>query len=81
MTFDFLAFPDAAGIKKSATAKDLQKKAYTFWMIGLLFSVASGTYSLYNLRQQQARVEKTDGEGVVASKRIEKYVFRLGIHF
>jgi peroxin-11B len=43
-------------------------------MIGLLFSTVSGAYSLYNLRRQQARVDKKDGEGVVANKRIEKYV-------
>lgn len=41
-------------------------------MIGLLFSAISGTYSLYNLRQQQAKIDKKDGEGVVTSKRIEK---------
>ena len=74
LTFDTLTFLDAAGIRKSPTAKRLQQEAYRFWMIGLLFSAVSGAYSLYNLRQQQAKVDKKDGEGVVASKRIEKYV-------
>jgi peroxin-11B len=77
MTFDTLTFLDAAGIRKSPTAKRLQQEAYRCWMIGLLFSAVSGTYSLYNLRQQQARVDKKDGEGVVTSKRIEKYTHPL----
>jgi hypothetical protein len=42
-------------------------------MIGLLFSTVSGAYSLYNLRQQAAKLDKKEGEDVVASKRIEKY--------
>ena len=76
MTLDTLTYLDAAGIRKSPTAKRLQQEAYRFWMIGLLFSAVSGTYSMYNLRQQQAAVDKKDGEGVVASKRIEKYATR-----
>lgn len=43
-------------------------------MIGLLFSAVSGGYSLYNLRQQEANVDKKEGEGAIATKRIEKYV-------
>ena len=74
MTFDTLTFLDAAGIKKSPIAKRLQQEAYRCWMIGLVFSAVSGAYSLYTLRQQEAKVDKKDGEGVVASKRIEKYV-------
>jgi peroxin-11B len=38
-----------------------------------LFSTVSGAYSLYNLRQQAAKLDKKEGEDVVASKRIEKY--------
>jgi peroxin-11B len=75
LTFDAATVLDAAGIRKSAAAKRLQREAYKCWMVGLLFSVASGSYSLWNLRQQQAKVDKKDGEGVVASKRIEKYEF------
>ena len=74
MTFDTLTYLDAAGIRKSPTAKRLQQEAYRCWMIGLLFSAVSGAYSVYSLRQQQARVDKKDGEGVVTSKRIEKFV-------
>ena len=73
LTFDAVTYLDAAGIRKSPTTQRLAKEAYRFWMIGLLFSAVSGTYSLYNLRQQQSRVDKNDGEGAVATKRIEKY--------
>jgi peroxin-11B len=73
LTLDACTFLDAAGIRKTASAKRLQKEAYRFWMSGLLFSAVSGAYSLWTLRQQQARIDKKDGEGVVASKRIEKY--------
>jgi peroxin-11B len=73
LSFDAITVLDAAGIRKSPATQRLQREAYRFWMIGLLFSAVSGTYSLYQLRQQQSRIDKKDGEGVVAAKRIEKY--------
>ncbi len=73
LTFDAVTYLDAAGIRKSPATQRLQREAYRCWMIGLLFSTVSGAYSLYNLRQQAAKLNKEDGEGVVASKRIEKY--------
>jgi len=72
LTFDAVTYLDAAGIRKSPTTQRLQQEAYRFWMIGLIFSTVSGTYSLYQLRQQQSRIDKKDGEGAVATKRIEK---------
>jgi len=72
LTLDAITFLDAAGIRKSANTKKFQQEAYRCWMIGLLFSAVSGAYSLYNLRAQQSKVDKKEGEGVVASKRIEK---------
>jgi len=72
LTLDTATYLDAAGIRPSAAAKNLQKSAYRFWLAGLLFSAISGTYTLYTLRQQGASVDKKDGEGVVAAKRIEK---------
>lgn len=74
LSLDAATVIDAAGIRRFEGAKRLQREAYRCWMVGLLFSAVSGAYGLYNLRQQQAKIEKTDGEGVVASKRIEKYV-------
>ena len=72
LSFDAITYLDAAGIRKSPLTQRLQREAYKCWMVGLIFSAVSGTYSLYNLRQQQARINKKDGEGVVAAKRIEK---------
>ncbi|TGO36681.1 hypothetical protein BHYA_0117g00040 [Botrytis hyacinthi] len=72
LTFDAFTVLDAAGIRKSPSTKRIQKEAYRFWLMGLLFSTASGMYSLYNLRQQSAKIDKKDGESVVTSKRIEK---------
>ncbi|KAH7346462.1 putative peroxisomal membrane protein PMP27 [Rhexocercosporidium sp. MPI-PUGE-AT-0058] len=72
LTLDAATYLDAAGIRKSPLTQRLAKEAYRFWMFGLLFSAVSGTYSLYNLRQQQSHISKEDGEGVVAAKRIEK---------
>jgi peroxin-11B len=72
LTFDAITVLDAVGIRKSPSTKRIQKEAYRFWLMGLLFSATSGLYSLYNLRQQAAKIDKKDGEGVVTSKRIEK---------
>jgi len=81
LTLDAATFLDVAGIRKSTSTKRLQQEAYRFWMFGLLFSAVSGAYSLWNLRQQQARIDKKDGEGVVASKRIEKERAAINIQF
>ena len=79
LSLDALTFLDAANIRKSPNTKRLQQEAYRCWMIGLLFSAVSGAYSLYNLRQQQARIDKKDGEGAIATKRIEKCVNILAL--
>jgi len=72
LTFDAVTYLDAAGIRKSPATQRLQREAYRCWMIGLIFSAVSGTYSLYQLRLQQSKIDKKDGEGAVAVKRIEK---------
>ncbi|RFU29925.1 hypothetical protein B7463_g6411, partial [Scytalidium lignicola] len=72
LTLDMATYLDAAGIRPNAAAKRLQREAYRFWMMGLVFSAVSGSYSLYSLRQQEAKIDKKDGEGVVTSKRIQK---------
>lgn len=77
LSFDALTVPDALGFRKSPSTKRLQHEAYRCWAAGLIFSVVSGVYSLYGLRAQQARIDKKDGEGVVAGKRIEKYVCQI----
>ncbi|WYZ35616.1 hypothetical protein EsH8_X_000263 [Colletotrichum jinshuiense] len=79
LTFDAATVLDAAGIKKWEGAKKLQKEAYRFWAIGLIFSVVAQTYTLYRLQQREAKVDKKEGEGVVEAKRIaiERAVSRL----
>lgn len=73
LSFDALTVPDAVGLRKSPATARLQREAYRCWAAGLVFSVVSGVYSLAGLRAQQKRLDKKDGEGVVAGKRIEKY--------
>merc|ERR1712000_283354 len=61
---------DAAGVRKWEGAKRAQKEAYRFWTMGLACSVIMQTYTLWKLKEREARVDKKDGEGVVESKRI-----------
>jgi peroxin-11B len=72
LTFDAATVLDATGIRRSQAAKRLQREAYRFWAMGLLCSVVAQAYTLYGLRQREARVNKKDGEGVVESKRIAR---------
>lgn len=70
LTLDMATVLDAAGIQKSASAKKFQREAYRFWAWGLLCSVVAQTYTLYRLREREAKVDRKEGEGVVESKRI-----------
>ena len=73
MTFDMLTVLDAAGIKKSARAKNLQLQAYKAWFVGLLASAIAGLYSNYQLMQRAKTIDEKDGEGKVEAKKIERY--------
>lgn len=66
---------DAAGIRKSANAKRMQREAYKAWFVGLTFNVVAGLYTLFQLRQREQGVDKNDGEGVVESKKLARYAF------
>ncbi|KAI8965082.1 peroxisomal biogenesis factor 11 [Daldinia sp. FL1419] len=70
LTFDAATVLDALGARKWSGAKRVQKEAYRFWAIGILCSVVAQTYTLYRLREREAKVDKKEGEGVVESKRI-----------
>ncbi|KAK3381619.1 peroxisomal biogenesis factor 11 [Podospora didyma] len=70
LTFDLATLLDATGIRKSPSAKRLQKEAFRFWTMGIACSIVAQTYTLYQLRQREARVDRKEGEGVVESKRI-----------
>jgi peroxin-11B len=70
LTADLLTVPDAFGIRKWEGAKRASKEAYRFWAVGIACSVVAQTYTLYKLREREARVDKKEGEGVVESKKI-----------
>lgn len=70
LSFDAATVLDAVGAVKSPRAKTYQREAYRFWAFGLAFSILAQSYTLYRLRQREAKVDKKEGEGVVESKRI-----------
>ncbi len=61
-----------------ASAKRLQREAYKAWFAGLLFNTVAGVYTLYQLRQKSQSVDRKEGEGVVESKKLERYVLVVG---
>ena len=73
LTLDTLTVLDAAGIRKSASAKNLQQQAYKAWFVGLLASAIAGFYSNYQLVQRAKTIDEKDGEGKVEAKKIERY--------
>ena len=73
MTLDMLTVLDAAGIRKSVEAKNLQQQAYKAWFVGLLASAVAGFYSNYQLMQRAKTIDEKDGEGKVEGKKIERY--------
>jgi peroxin-11B len=73
LTCDMLTVLDAAGIKKSTSAKNLQQQAYKAWFVGLLASALAGFYSNYQLMQRAKTIDEKDGEGKVEGKKIERY--------
>ena len=64
---------DAAGIRPLASAKRLQKDAYRAWFAGLTFNAIAGLYTLWQLRHKEQSTDKSDGEGVVESKKLARY--------
>jgi peroxin-11B len=72
LTLDMLTVLDAAGIRKSASAKKLQQHAYKAWFVGLLASAVAGFYSNYQLMQKAKTIDEKDGEGKVEAKKIER---------
>jgi peroxin-11B len=70
LTADMLTVPNTLGIKKWSGAQRAGREAYRFWAMGLACSVVAQVYTLYKLREREARVDKKEGEGVVESKKI-----------
>ncbi|KAI5849673.1 peroxisomal biogenesis factor 11 [Durotheca rogersii] len=70
LTFDAATVLDSVGFRRWDGAKRAQREASRFWALGLLCSVVAQAYTLYRLREREAKVDKKEGEGVVESKRI-----------
>ena len=51
----------------------MQRDAYRAWFAGLTFSAVAGLYTLWQLGQREQKLDKKEGEGVVESKKIERY--------
>ena len=68
---------DSAGIRPLASAKRLQKEAYRAWFTGLMFSTVAGLYALWQIRQREQNIDKSNGEGVVESKKLIRSALSL----
>lgn len=65
---------DAAGIRPVASIKRIQREAYKAWFTGLTFNAVAGLYALWQLRQREQDIDKSNGEGVVESKKLARSV-------
>ena len=74
LSFDMATVLDTIKVRPWAGAKRAGQEAYRFWAMGLACSVVAQVYTLWRLKQREARIDRKDGEGVVESKRITKYV-------
>ncbi|KAK7755090.1 Peroxisomal membrane protein PMP27 [Diatrype stigma] len=70
LTLDMTTVLDAAGVRRWDGAKRAGREAARFWAAGLACSVVAQAYTLYRLREREAKLDKKEGEGVVESKRI-----------
>jgi peroxin-11B len=61
-----------AGIRPSKSAANYQKQAFRFWLTGITLNIVAGVYTLVQLRQKEAAIDKKDGEGVVEAKKIQR---------
>jgi peroxin-11B len=64
---------DASGIRPSPSAKRVQREAYRAWLAGLLCNAVAGVYTLWLLRRREEGINRKDGEGMVESKKIQRY--------
>ncbi|KAL8715728.1 MAG: hypothetical protein Q9220_000395 [cf. Caloplaca sp. 1 TL-2023] len=78
LSLDMATYLDSAGIWKFESAKRLQREASRAWLVGLVFNTVAGLYTLWRLRQREMDVDKADGEGIVQSKKIERYASLTG---
>lgn len=74
MLLDSMTFLDAAGVYKTARAKTWQKEAYRCWFWGIACSVVMGAWKNVQLGRRENEVNRSQGEGAVELKMIQKYV-------
>lgn len=74
LTLDTITVIDIIGFRKIAAVKRLQDTAYRSWLAGLIFSAIASAYSLWRLREKERTLDRTEGEGVVEAKKLEKFV-------
>jgi hypothetical protein len=70
LSMDLQTLLDAVGVRKTKSAKKFQTEAFRFWAVGIMCSIVAQTYTLWRLREREAKVDRKEGEGVVESKRI-----------
>lgn len=80
MLLDSANILDATGIRKSAHAPQLLRRANQAWLSGISFSIAQGLYALYGLRARGAVVAaSSDPEKVVEQKKVARELGALKI--
>ena len=73
LSFDTASYLDSTKIMKFKNAKDIQKRAFQFWALGIMASIVSGTYSLYKLHLRPVqRLVDTSPESSIEEKRAVK---------
>ena len=64
--------PDALGIRRSPTAKKIQREAFRAWMAGLLFNIMASVYSLSQMKARAALLDGKSAENAVEKKKLER---------
>lgn len=74
LILDAITVVDIVGYRKIASVKRLSENAARSWMVGLIFSVIAGAYTLFRLQEKEKTLDRKEGESAVEAKKIEKSV-------
>jgi len=70
---DNITYVDSVGVYKWQQAKDVQRRAWQAWFVGIVCNVAAGVYKLYSLRVAEKKErDSTDAEKAVELKKLRK---------
>ncbi|KAG8426095.1 Peroxisomal membrane protein PMP27 [Metarhizium acridum] len=72
LTFDSAALPDAAGIKKGTRPRPSRPTGTDSGPWACYSASSAQLYTLYQLKQREAKIDRKDGEGVINSKHIAR---------